>query len=167
MEDLSSVTSIEMFARRDAAESEISGLIGQLVFRYSRFVTGLHLCVAWHNEGKDLGNYPSIAQDLAVADLLSKIEKQALTKLGRASVGFKKYKTWLSRAHQIRESRNIVMHSRWSIEAFGRHAIAISTPVFVEPAKEIIFTADQLRQLCQTCDKLMGELNRLRDEHPL
>jgi hypothetical protein len=167
MEDLSSMTSVEMFARRDAAESEISGLIGQLVFNYSRFVTGLHLCVAWHNDGKDLDNYPSIAQDLAVADLLSRIEKQALAKLGRTSGGFKKYKTWLCRAHQLRETRNIVMHSSWSIEAFGRHAIAISTPVFVEPVKEIIFTADQLRKLGQTCHTLMGELNRLRDEHPL
>lgn len=167
MEDFSSMTASEMFARRNTAENEISGIIGQLVFNYSRFVTGLHLCVAWHNEGKDLDSYPSIAEDLAAADLLKRIEKQALTKLGDTSVGFKKYKSWLRRAHQVRETRNIVMHSRWGIEPYGRHAIATSTPVFVEPAKEIIFTADRLRQLCQACDKLREELNKLREEHPL
>ena len=67
-----------MFARRDAAEKEITGLIGQLVFDYSRFVTALHFCVAWHNQGKDLDTYSSIAEDLDVADLLRRIEKQAL-----------------------------------------------------------------------------------------
>ncbi|GAA0887671.1 hypothetical protein [Rhodanobacter soli] len=167
MEDFDSMTASEMFARRDATENEISDLIGQLVFNYSRFVTGLQLCVAWHNEGKDLDSYPSIAEDLAAADLLKRIEKQALAKLRDTSTGFKKYKSWLHRAHQVRETRNIVMHSRWGIEPYGRHAIAISTPVFVEPAKEIIFTADQLRQLCQTCEKLSVELNKLREEHPL
>ncbi|KGM52665.1 hypothetical protein N800_11155 [Lysobacter daejeonensis GH1-9] len=167
MDDFSSMSGTEMFARRDAAESEISGLIGQFVFTYSRFITALHLCVAWHNQGKDLDSYPSIAEDLAAADLLRRIEKQARDKLGSTSLAFKAYKSWLRRAHQIRETRNTVMHSRWSIEAFGRHAIAVTTPVFVEPVKEVIFSADQLRQVCQTCEKLMGELNGLRDKHPL
>lgn len=166
MEDSDSMTASEMFARRDATENEISGLIGQLVFNYSRFVTGLHLCVAWHNEGKDLDRYPSIAEDLAAADLLRRIEKQALTKLEDKSTGLKKYKSRLRRAHQVRETRNIVMHSRWGIEPYGRHAIATS-PVFVEPPKEVIFTVDQLRQLCQACEKLSSELNELREEYPL
>jgi len=42
MEDFSSISAIEMFARRDAAENKILGLIGQFVFAYSRFVTALH-----------------------------------------------------------------------------------------------------------------------------
>ena len=167
MEDFSTMPAIEMFARRDAAEKEITGLIGQLVFDYSRFVTALHFCVAWHNQGKDLDTYSSIAEDLDVADLLRRIEKQALNKLGGTSLGFTAYKSWLLRAHKIRETRNIIMHSRWGIEAYGRHAIAISTSVLVEPVKEIIFTADQLRQICQTCEKLRSELNGLREKHPL
>jgi len=59
------------------------------------------------------------------------------------------------------------VHSRWSIEAYGRHAVAVTTPVFVEPAKEIIFTADQLRRVSQACETLRGELNGLREKHPL
>ena len=166
MEDVSSMTASEMLARRDAGEKEISGLVGQFVFNYSRFVTGLHICVAWHNDGKDLASYPSVAEDLAVADLLRKIEKQGRIKLGGGSVGFKKIKRWLRRAHQLRETRNIIMHSRWGIEPYGRHAIATST-VFVEPAKEVVFTADQLRQLCRACDELKDELHQLCEENPL
>jgi hypothetical protein len=167
MEDFSSMTVIEICARRDVAKNEISGLIGQFVFNYSRFVTGLHLCVAWHNHGKDIDSYPSIAEDLAVADLLKRISKQASTKFEDRSVGLRKYNGWLRRAHELRETRNIIMHARWGIEPYGRHAIATSTPVFVEPAKEVIFTVDELRRLCHACDKLGEELNILRKEHPL
>jgi hypothetical protein len=41
MDDLSSMLASEMLARRDAARNEVTGLIGQLVFNYSRFVTAL------------------------------------------------------------------------------------------------------------------------------
>jgi hypothetical protein len=167
MEDFSSMTAIEMLARRDAARNEIASLIGQLVFNYSQFVTALHICVAWHSDGKDLDSYPSIAEDLAAADLLKRIEKQALGELGGGSVGLKKYRVWLRHAHQLRETRNIIMHSRWEIEPHGRHAIATATPVFVEPAKEIVFSANQLRNLCETCVNLRDELNKLREAYPL
>ena len=164
--DIGSMTAGEMLARRSAAEKEISGLIGRFVFSYSRFVTGLHICVAWHNDGKDITTYPSVAEDLAVADLLKKIEKQGLAKFGRGSTAFKKYKSWLRSAHHLREARNIIMHSRWGIEPYGRHATAIST-IFVEPVREVVFTSDQLQQLCGACDDLMAELNQLREVHPL
>ena len=167
MDDFDSMPSTEMFARRDAAEKEISGLIGQFVFTYSRLVTGLHLCVAWHDEGKGLKKHAATAQDLGVSYLLRSIDKQARRTLGANSNGFKAYKNWLRRAHQIRETRNLLMHSRWGIEAFGRYAIAVTTPVLVEPVVERTFTADQLRFACQACEKLGTELNRLRQDHPL
>lgn len=156
-----------MFARRDATEKEVSALIGQLVFAYSRLVTGLHLCVAWLNDGKELDAYGTKAEDLAAADLIRKIEAQAKTKLGVKSAYFISYESWTRRAHAIRELRNVVMHSRWVIEPYGRHAIAAPTPIFVEPAKELTFTADQIRYACSECDSLTRELNRLRKECPL
>ena len=167
MKDLASMTGLEMDAKRDITENEVSGLLGRLVFAYSRFVTGLHLCVAWHNHGKDLDNYGAIADDIAVADLLSRIEKQAYSILGENSAAFKKYKRWLRQAHKLRETRNIIMHSRWGIEPYGRHAIAVSTPVLVKPAKEHAFTADRLRNLCDTSETLIEELNQLREKYPL
>lgn len=167
VEDFSSMPAAEMFARRDAARSEIARLIGQLVFDYSRFVTALHLCVGWHGGGKDLDTYPSIAGDLVVADILKKIEKQVRSELGPGSDGGKMYKAWLRRAHKLRETRNVIMHSRWGIDAFGRHAIAITTPVFVEPPNEVVFTVEDLRKSCQDCEMLSAELSKLREEYPL
>ena len=167
VEDLSSMPAFEMLARREAAEKEITNLLGQLVFAYSRFVTGLHLCVAWHDDGKGINNYGDFAEDLSASDLLKSIDKQTHSKLGKNSPGFKKYKAWLRQAHQLRETRNTIMHSRWSIEPYGRHAIAVSTPIFVQPATEHIFTATQLRDLCDTSEKLINQLNKLRNEYPL
>jgi hypothetical protein len=156
-----------MLARRDATEREVAAAIGKLVFIYSRFVTGLHLCVAWLEDGKHLKDYPEVAESLVVAELLKRIEKRASAKFGRQSSGFRAYKNWLRRAHQLREVRNIVMHSRWGIEPYGRHAIAVSTPVFVEPPEETTFTADQLQVICERCSQLIGDLNGLREAHPL
>lgn len=167
MEDFSSMPAYEMFARRNAARDEISGVIGQFVFRYSRFVTGLHLCVAWHNDGSALDGYPAVAGDLAVADLLKRIEKQVLIKFEGESCAAESYASWLNRAHQLRRIRNTIMHSRWNIEAYGRHAVATSTPILVEPGRELIFTAHQLRQHCQDCEELSEELGTLRTTHLL
>lgn len=157
----------EMFVRRNHTEKLVAGYIGQLVFSYSRLVTSLHLCVAWHNEGKELDSYSSKAEDFAAADLIKKIENQAHVKFIDKPEGLMKYKQWASEAHQLRQERNTIMHSRWGIEAFGRHAIAVTTPVFVEPIKEREFTSKQLRELCNKCEQLNTELNKLRKEYPL
>lgn len=66
MEDLSSMTASERLAKRDAVRNEVASLIGQLVFNYSQFVTSLHLCMAWRDEGKGLEGYPSVAVDLSL-----------------------------------------------------------------------------------------------------
>lgn len=167
MENTSPVIARDMFELRNAAEIEIAGLIGKFVFQYSKFITGLHLCVAWHDDGKNLEKYGEIAQDLGAADLLKLIEKRLREKYKTHSPEFKKYINWLNRAHKLRELRNTIMHSRWAIEAYGQHAIAIPTPIFVEPIKEIIFTAVQLREASQSCERLTTELYKLREMHQL
>ncbi|WP_443096706.1 hypothetical protein ACTT2I_16625 [Stenotrophomonas sp. PUT21] len=167
MEDIESLTIGQMLARRSSAEQEASRLIGQLVFSFSRLVNNLHLCVAWHNDGKDLDRYGDAAGDLAAADLIKRIERQAASRFGEDSKRHKKYKYWTARAHKIREQRNIIMHSRWSIEPYGRHAVAISTPIFVEPKNELVYTLGTLADICADCEQLTNELAQLRTEHPL
>ena len=128
--DRESLTLGEMLARRDATEREVAAAIGKLVFIYSRFVTGLHLCVAWLEDGKHLKDYPEVAESLVVAELLKRIEKRASAKFGRQSSGFRAYKNWLRRAHQLREVRNIAvslhvcarMVLRWFRGRSRRHA---------------------------------------------
>jgi hypothetical protein len=166
MKDFGSITINEMLQWREAAELEVSRLIGKLVFSYSRFVTGLHYCVAWMNLGRDLDTYGSIAEDLVAATLIRKIERHAAAYFGEGSKRHKKFAAWTERAHALREKRNIVMHASWSIEAYGRHAIAVSTPVFVDPPRVITFSADDLLGLSNTCDQLTTELYRLRRAHP-
>lgn len=167
MDDLGSIPAYEMLERRRAGEKEIGDLLGQLVFGYSRFVDALHLCVAWRNGGKDLSNHGALAENLGTFELLRIIEKQACETFGIESPCFKKYKLWVARAHRLREIRNVLMHSRWGIDAYGRHATAVSTPLFVEPPKTHVVTTAQLRKLCDTSSKLISELSALRNEHPL
>lgn len=167
MEDFDSMPGDEVFARREITEKEVASLLGQTIFAYSRFATELHLCVAWLNEGKNRADYISKAEDLAVAELLKILEKQATVTLEQESLGFKRYTAWLYRAHQLRKIRNTIMHSRWGIDHYGRHAIAVSTPVLVTPTKEHIFTLEKLNNVCHTADELINELNLLRKEHPL
>lgn len=167
IKDINLIPGHEMFVRRDHTEKLVAGYIGQLVFAYSRLVTSLHLCVAWHNEGKEYDSYSSKAEDIVVAELINKIENQAHVKFQNNSEGLMKYVKWANEANKLRRERNTIMHSRWGIEAFGRHAIAVTTPVLVEPINEIIFTTKQLRELCANCEKLDIELNKLRKDYPL
>jgi len=167
MEEIGSLTINQMLVRRASTEQEASRLIGQLVFAFSRLVTGLHLCVAWHNDGKDVMKYGEIAEDFAAADLIRGIERQAESRFGKESEQHKKYRYWAARAHKIREQRNIIMHSRWSIEAYGRHAIAVSTPVFVEPESPVTYTLGALADICSDCDVLTNDLAQLRQKYPL
>ena len=161
------MTGAEMFARRDATETEVATLIGQLVFSYSRLVSALHYCVAWHNDGANLDAYGKSAEGYSSADLINKIASQAQTHFGSGSLAFKKYASWAKRAHSAREFRNVVMHSRWGIEPYGRHAIAVSTPPFAEPQRERIVTSSKLQAACETCTALATELGELRGKFPL
>ena len=167
MEEVDSLTVNQMLARRTSAEQEVSRLIGQLVFSFSKLVSNLHLCVAWHDDGKHLDSYGKIAEELVAAELIKRIEGQAAVRFGESSKRHMKYKYWSIRAHQVREQRNIIMHSRWSIEPYGRHAIAITTPFFVEPQRSMIFTTGALADIYSNCESLVHELVTLRNEHPL
>jgi len=153
--------------RRHSTEQEVSRLIGQLVFAFSRLVQGLHLCAAWHDEGRHLHAYPSIAEDLGAAKLITRIREQARQRFGEGSEPYLEYRAWSKRADAVREQRNIIMHSTWSIEAYGRHATAISTPVLVEPASTHTYSVQQLLELCEACGTVASELSRLRKRYPL
>ena len=167
MEDIRTMTGTEMFARRDAIETEVATLIGRLVFSYSRLVSSLHYCVAWHNDGADLDAYGKSAEGYSSADLINKIASQAQTRFGTGSVASKKYADWAKRAHAAREFRNVIIHSRWGIEPYGRHAIAVSTPPFVKLQQERIVTSNKLHAACETCNALAAELGELRGKFPL
>jgi hypothetical protein len=156
----------DMLARRHAMEQKASELIGAFAFRYSRFVTGLHLCVAWHDEGEHLQAHAEIASDLGAADLLRRIDKQVRSKLSAKSSGFRRYRIWLRRSHELRIFRNLIFHSRLGIEAYGRHAIATST-ILVEPVVERDVTLGELESRCRQCETLTTDLYKLREEHPL
>jgi hypothetical protein len=78
-----------------------------------------------------------------------------------------KYKKWLVQAHALRQLRNTIVHSRWGVDSYGRHVIAVTTPVLVDPACERPFTAEELAAAIETAEQLMRALNRLRKDHPL
>lgn len=166
IEDLGALTGFELFARRQAAEAAIAQGIGKLVFQYSRLISALHLCVAWHDEGKGLDSYGDTASDLAAWELLNRIERQARAKLAEEPAALKLYLAWLRRVHAVRTFRNLLMHSRLGIESYGRYAIATST-IFVEPPTTTNITVEDLEAQCDACDKLMSDLSKLRREHPL
>ena len=167
MEDLGSMTLAETFARRDATEESVASAIGRLVLAYARLNSALHYCVAWHNDGAELDSYGNRAEDLSVAELISKTDAQAKSRYGSTSDAYLQYRTWASKAHATRELRNLIMHSRWGIESFGRHAIAISTPPFVEPMREHVISTEELEAARRTCIDLASELGKLRDKYPL
>jgi lysophospholipase L1-like esterase len=166
MENISLMTGAEMFARRDAIGAEVAALIGRFVFAYSRLNSALHYCVAWHNDGANLEIYSERAEGLSVAGLIKQIETQAKARYGHNSLAFQRYSAWASRAHAAREFRNLIMHSRWGIEPYGRYAIAVSTPPFVQPISERIISASQLETARATCDSLANELGALRHAFP-
>ncbi|GAB6197332.1 hypothetical protein [Lysobacter xanthus] len=167
MEDLDALPAYEMMARRHAAEKEIGDLLGQLVFGYSRFVDAINLCVGWRNNGSDLENVKKASEATGTFQLLQMLDAYAREAFGAKASSYKKYRVWLAKAHRLREQRNLLMHSRWYIEAYGRHATAISTPILVEPVVSHVITPDVLRDLCATCGNLVKELSKLRAEHPL
>ena len=167
MEDFSSMTGAEMFARRDATEQAVASVIGQLVFAYAKLNSALHYCVAWHNDGADLDSYGNQAESLSVAELINRIEAQAKYRYGSDSAAYKQYKSWTKKAHATRDLRNLIMHSRWGIETYGRHAIAISTPPFVEPQKERIVSTVELMTARDICINLANDLGALRQQFPL
>jgi hypothetical protein len=157
----------EQIAARGALEADIASALGRLVFAYSRFVSALHYCVAWHNDGQHLQRYPAIAEDLGAANLLKRIEAQARARFGEGSPEYTQYASWVRKAHKLRELRNVVMHSRWNIETHGRYAIAISTPPFVEPETSHTFTLQILLDASVRAKDLVIELNVLRERHAL
>lgn len=156
-----------MFARRDATEAEVAALIGRLVFAYSRLTSALHYCVAWQNDGASVDTYGERAEGRSTAELIKQIQAQAEARYGCSSPAFEKYGAWAGRANAAREFRNVIMHSRWGIEPYGRHAIAVSTPPFVQPIKQHIISSSELKAACEDCDSLVHELGELRRAYSL
>ena len=166
-DEFDTMTAREMMARRAAAEQEIARLIGLFLFAYSRFVTAVHLAVAWFDHGAALDEHAERAGALSVGHLLKCIRERAQDRIPEKSKGWVSYIQWCDRANALRAARNDIAHARWGIEAYGRYAIAVTTPVLVEPAKQREFTAAQLQALSKECSELVEELSALRKAFPL
>ena len=167
VEAFDTMTAREMMARRAAAEQEIARLIGQVLFAYSRFVSAVHLGVAWLDHGGALDAHRERAGALSVGHLLQAIRDRVRGRLSDKPEGAARYIRWCDRASVLRAARNDIAHARWGMEAYGRHAIAVTTPVLVDPPEQREFTAAQLRDLCEQCSGLANELSELRRSFPL
>ena len=167
VDDFDTMPAYEMMARREAAEQETALLIGQFLFAYSRFVTATHLAVAWLGGGAALDAHRERARGYSVSDLLKALRARANAQLASGSDDLSRYTSWCDRADVLRATRNDIAHARWGMEAYGRHAIAVTTPVLVDPPEQREFTAAQLRDLCEECSGLANELSTLRRSFPL
>jgi hypothetical protein len=158
--NLADIPAWRMMEMRADGQREIATAIGEFLFAYSRFVTDLHLCVAWQGRGAEART----TKDLGVAALLGAIEDHGRASIAADSTPKEEFERWLGAAHRLRNIRNVLVHSRFGIEAYGRFMELVSTPVRVEPIDSRNFTAGDLRQLCEELPQLSARLAHFRKD---
>ena len=166
MDPAHNLPATEMVALRKAAERDLAELVGRFVFAYSRLETSIHLCVGWFDHGSALGARRK-AERLGTAELLDLISRQVSVKLCSDQAGAEAYGEWVRKAHEMREVRNILVHSRCAVVGSGDYLHAVSTPVLVEPSREHRFTAADIAAAIETCEALSVRLGILRKAHQL
>lgn len=164
---MSELTAGELWARRDALEEDAATLLGKMLFEFARLDLNLGLCLAWEDGGSKLESLTKTVSTYNMNTKLDKLAKLVDSTLPHGSKRFKAYKTWLDRAHKVRQQRNELVHGRWGVDAANSQVVNIVGMPTSDDQREIRYSIEELASINDELRQLQRELSRLREHWPL
>jgi hypothetical protein len=158
-------TGTQLAAAREDLQRNIESLLGRMLFAYAQLESALDLCLVWIDEGKDLDERTRKIERLNFAAKLTLLEADVHRKASGNSRDA--YKDWLTRGHEVRERRNILVHGRLGLDVRRSCLTAVLSLATSTTLRSVEFSLTDLHEVIAETGRLIHDLNNLRSEYPL
>ncbi len=164
---MSEITAGELWARRDALESDAASLLGHMIFEFSRLDVNLGLCLVWVDGGAKIDSLTKTVEGLNLKSKLDELTNHVTAKLPAGSKRHRAYEAWIERAHLVRQQRNSLVHGRWGVEARKNKVVNVIGLPTSNTQQAIEYTIEELAEINHELRELQRELAKLRESWPL
>lgn len=164
---MSDITAGELWARKDALETDAASLLGHMLFEFSQLETNLGLCLVWADDGARIESLTKAVETQNLKAKLDELSKLITAKLPLGSKRRCAYETWIERANLIRQQRNNLVHGRWGVEAHKNKIVNVIGLPTSNAQQAIEYTLEELARVNEELRDLQRELARLRQHWPL
>lgn len=160
-------TGIEIEAARRGLEQASAGILGRMLFEFSRLDVALGLFLAWSGEGHQLERLTRIVGESSFHKKLDFLKELAVGKYSCNAEVQSTYGQWLSDAHAARLVRNDLVHGRWATDPIKKQVINVVGLPTSSDQREKRYTISELRRALNQLKKLQTRLQVLRDQWPV
>ena len=164
---MSELTAGEASIAAAALEQSVATVLGLMLFEFARLDMALGLCLVWSDHGRQIDALTTRISDYGFHRRLDYLRTLVDEAFPAGTKMRTEYGEWLTRAHEVRLTRNKLVHARWGIDPYQQHAINIvGLPTSAEQA-ETRYTIQELEATLAEMKSLGQSLSILRRQWPL
>ena len=160
-------TGVEIEAARRGLEQASAGILGRMLFEFSRLDVALGLFLVWSGQGQQLEKLTRIVGEYSFHKKLDFLKELADAKYSSNPEGQSNYGQWLADAHVTRLVRNDLVHGRWGTDPIKGQVINVVGLPTSSDQREKRYTVSELRGALNQIKKLQIRLQLLRSQWPI
>ena len=159
-------TGIEVERARQGLEQASSGILGRMIFEYSRLDVALGLMLVWANEGSELERSTKLVAGYTFHRKLEALAEFARTKYQANQVALDAHSSWRDAAHLVRSERNDLVHGRWGVDHMNNQVVnVVGLPTGDQVERR--YTVPELKAVLVRMQYLQEHLAALRAQWPV
>lgn len=160
-------TGVEIETARRGLEQASAGILGRMLFEFSRLDVALGLFLVWSGEGHQLEKLTKIVGEYSFHKKLDFLKELADGKYSCNTEVQSNYCQWLADAHTTRLIRNDLVHGRWGTDPIKQQVVNVVGLPTSPDQREIRYTISELSRALNQMKKLQIRLQVLRDQWPI
>ena len=164
---MAEITAGELWARRDALELAGATLLGKLLFEFARVDVNLGLCLVWMEAGARLEVLTKQVSEWGFSKRLDCLKVAVERTFPEGHAGRAAYDEWIARAQAMRQTRNELVHGRWSVDPTEAKVVNVIGLPTSPDQREVGYRLEELEGICQEMRDLQSDLSELRKDWPI
>lgn len=159
-------TGIEIERSRQGLEQASSGILGRMLFEFSRLDMALGLMLAWSNDGSQLERLTKLVAGYSFHKKLELLAELGRTRYQADQRALDAHACWLNEANVVREVRNDLVHGRWGIDHMNNQVVNVVGLPTGEQV-EHRYTIPELKTVLIRMRRVQESLHALRAQWPV
>jgi hypothetical protein len=164
---MKSWTGAEIEAERQGLEHASGGILGRMLFEFSRLEMALGLFLVWSGEGRQLEKLTKLIGEYTFHRKLDFLQELSDGKYSANAEVHEQYCQWLSDAHKMRLMRNEFVHGRWGTDPINQQVINVVGLPTSADQRQVRYTLTELKHVLEEMSQLQIRLRALRDKWPV
>ncbi len=164
---MTEMTTAELIAAREELERAAATILGRMLFEFSRLDVATGLLLVWTEGGRKLDELTTQISDYTFHKKLEFLGELVDRKFKQGSEAHSSYSQWLRDAHDMRTTRNSLVHGRWDVGGNPPQTINVTGLPTSPDQTAVSYSLRSLEDILNAMAGLQAGLQKLRKQWPV